>query len=206
MGGLPAAGLLAHLLVGKYCRSPAALSSASGDFSAKQAGYPTDLIVHWIQRRGHRTRCCRWLCHPGPRRSPRDYLQVDETTVRYLRPGTGKSWMGYLWQARCPRQPSMESSITGAWAGAAMNWSSASAKTSPGMCSATPTGSTETYARTRPEVRLIACLAHIRRGFVDSLKGGALPARGVGGPFDRATIPDRGRPAGAESRPRPARE
>ncbi|MCP5539383.1 MAG: transposase [Akkermansiaceae bacterium] len=173
----------------------------SRDFSAKRAGYPADLIVHWIHQAielvlpvAQAIRAETLAC---------DYLQVDETTVRYLRPGTGKSWMGYLWQARCP-----------GGGGVFYHWGVGRSRDElvecigedfAGHVQCDAYGVYETYARTRPEVRLIACLAHIRRGFVDSPRR-ALPARGVGGPFDRATIPDRGRPAGAESRPRPARE
>ncbi|MCP5551062.1 MAG: transposase [Akkermansiaceae bacterium] len=71
-----------------------------GIFRRSGLDIPRDLIVHWIHQAielvlpvAQAIRAETLAC---------DYLQVDETTVRYLRPGTGKSWMGYLWQARCP--------------------------------------------------------------------------------------------------------
>ena len=167
VGGLPAAGLLAHLLVGKYV-DHLPLYRQQGIFRRSGLDIPRDLIVHWIHQAielvlpvAQAIRAETLAC---------DYLQVDETTVRYLRPGTGKSWMGYLWQARCP-----------GGGGVFYHWGVGRSRDElvecigedfAGHVQCDAYGVYETYARTRPEVRLIACLAHIRRGFVDSLKAG----------------------------------
>jgi len=49
VGGLPAAGLLAHLLVGKYI-DHLPLYRQAGIFHLHKPGVPRDLIIHWIQQ------------------------------------------------------------------------------------------------------------------------------------------------------------
>ncbi len=90
-------------------------------------------------------------------------------TVRYLRPGTGKSWPGYLWQVRRPG------------GGVFYHWGVGRSRAELTECLGKHFSGYvqcdgykvyESYARSHPEVKLIACLAHIRRGFTDSLKLG----------------------------------
>jgi len=100
VGGLPAAGLLAHLLVGKYI-DHLPLYRQQSIFARAGLGIPRDLIIHWVHQ-------AIGLLEPvalaiRSETLATTYLQLDETPVRYLQPGTGKSWQGYLWVANDPR-------------------------------------------------------------------------------------------------------
>ena len=99
VGGLPAAGLLAHLLVGKYI-DHLPLYRQQSIFARAGLGIPRDLIIHWVHQAIS-------LLEPvalaiRSETLATTYLQLDETPVRYLQPGTGKSWQGYLWVANDP--------------------------------------------------------------------------------------------------------
>lgn len=101
-----------------------------------------------------------------------DYLQSDETTARYLRPGTGKSWLGYLWQVRCP-----------GGGGVFFHWGVGRSCDELVECIGRDfTGHLqcdaytvyETYARPRPEVRLIGQLYRIEADLREKKAGPAL--------------------------------
>jgi transposase len=166
VGGLPSAALLALLLVAKYI-DHLPLYRQQGIFLRAGLGIPRDLIIHWIHKAIGLLLPVVEAIHAEVRAN--DYLQVDETTVRYLRPGTGKSWTGYLWQVRRPG------------GGVFYHWGVGRSRAELAECLGRHfsghvqcDGYTvyESYSRSHPEVKLIACLAHIRRGFTDSLKLG----------------------------------
>jgi transposase len=166
VGGLPSAALLALLLVAKYV-DHLPLYRQQGIFLRAGLGIPRDLIIHWIHKAIGLLLPVVEAIHAEVLES--NYLQADETPVRYLRPGTGKSWLGYLWQLRRP--------------GGAVyyHWSTGRSRADLVEClggdyrghmQCDAYKVYESYARSNPEVTLIACLAHIRRGFTDSLKSG----------------------------------
>lgn len=166
VGGLPSAALLALLLVAKYI-DHLPLYRQQGIFLRAGLGIPRDLIIHWIHKAIGLLLPVVEVIHAEVRAS--NYLQVDETTVRYLKPGTGKSWIGYLWQVRRPG------------GGVFYHWGVGRSRAELAECLGRHFSGHvqcdaykvyESYARSHPEVKLIACLAHIRRGFTDSLKSG----------------------------------
>jgi transposase len=166
VGGLPSVALLALLLVAKYI-DHLPLYRQQGIFLRAGLGIPRDLIIHWIHKAIGLLLPVVEAIWEEVRAS--DYLQVDETTVRYLKPGTGKSWIGYLWQVRRPG------------GGVFYHWGVGRSRAELEEClgrhfrghvQCDAYKVYESYVRSHPEVKLIACLAHIRRGFTDSLKSG----------------------------------
>jgi transposase len=166
VGGLPSAALLALLLVAEYV-DHLPLYRQQGIFLRAGLGIPRDLIIHWIHKTIGLLLPVVEAIHAEVLES--NYLQVDETPVRYLRPGTGKSWQGYLWQLRRPG------------GSVYYHWSTGRSRADLTEClggdycghmQCDAYSVYESYARSHLEVILIACLAHIRRGFTDSLKLG----------------------------------
>jgi transposase len=166
VGGLPSAGLLAHLLVGKYI-DHLPLYRQQSIFARAGLGIPRDLIVHWVHQ-------AIGMLEPVALAIRREtlattYLQLDETPVRYLRPGTGKSWQGYLWVANDPH-----GSLFYHW-GVGRGREQLIETIGPrfaGDLQCDGYSAYKSYRRHSGATGLIACLAHIRRGFTEVLDAG----------------------------------
>ncbi len=163
LGGLPAPGLLAHLLVGKYI-DHLPLYRQQSIFHRHGIGLPRDLIIHWIQKSIE-------LLEPIARAIRAEtlassYLQLDETPVRYLVPGSGKAHQGYLWVAHAPG-----GSLFYHW-GIGRGAEQLAATLGENFCGDIQCdgyGAYKAHAKANPGAKLIACLAHIRRNFAEAL-------------------------------------
>ncbi len=100
VGGLPATGLLAHLLVGKYI-DHLPIYRQAGMFFRYGVGIPRDMIVHWLHQSISLLEPVAQAIRVQTLAS--SYLQVDETPVRYLVPGSGKTSRGYMWVVNDPQ-------------------------------------------------------------------------------------------------------
>jgi transposase len=97
---LPAPGLLAHILVGKYCdhlplyRQEQIYRQRYGVHLPRQSlARWVELAAEWLQPIAEQIRT--GVVDNG-------YVQVDETPVAYLAPGHGKTKPGYLWTCSRP--------------------------------------------------------------------------------------------------------
>ena len=97
---LPAPGLLAHILVGKYCdhlplyRQEQIYAQRHGIHLPRQSlARWVELSAGWLQPIYEQIRT--GVMSGG-------YVQVDETPVDYLEPGNGKTKQGYLWACSRP--------------------------------------------------------------------------------------------------------
>ena len=165
VGGLPAPGLLAHLLVGKYI-DHLPLYRQQSIFHRHGIGLPRDLIIHWIHQ-------SIGLLEPIARAIRAEtlatnYLQLDETPVRYLVPGSGKAQQGYLWVAKVPGGSLFYHWGIGRGADQLVE---TLGKTCCGdiQCDGYGAYKAQAKAKANPGTRLIACLAHIRRNFAEAL-------------------------------------
>lgn len=163
VGGLPAVGLLVYLLVCKYV-DHLPLYRLQQIFLRAHVDIPRDLIIHWIHQ-------AIGLLMPVVEAIRREtlasnYLQVDETPVRYLSPGIGKAPQGYLWVANAPggslfyhwgvgrgREQLIEC-IGGQF---------------PGNLQCDGFSAYNAYEKRSASTALLACLAHIRRPFLEAL-------------------------------------
>ncbi len=99
--GLTAApGLIAHTLISKYCdhlpfyRQEKILATRHGvDIGRNTLCRWAELAAFWLQPIYQRIHA---------QLLAGDYLQADETPVKYLAPGTGKTRQGYLWVLHRP--------------------------------------------------------------------------------------------------------
>jgi transposase len=174
--GLPGAGLLTQVIVSKY--------------EDHLPLYRQEQIYR--QRHGvalSRQTLCGWVEAAADWLSPiyremkaallaRDYLQVDETPIRYLDPDVkGKSQQGWLWIYSHPRDDVI------------FEWKVSRSREGPrdflknfrGKLQTDGYGVYESLARERNgELTLIGCWAHVRRGFHEALGEGRLAAWFVG--------------------------
>jgi transposase len=99
---IAAPGLLAQVIVSKYCDHLPLYRQQQIYWDRHQVWLPRQSMVRWVQL------VSEWL--KPIYREMKDqmmkgsYIQVDETPIRYLDPGQGKTALGYLWVAHRPRE------------------------------------------------------------------------------------------------------
>lgn len=171
LGGLPSAALLAFMLVGKYI-DHLPLHRLQQIFQRAGVGLPRDLIIHWIHRAIS-------LIEPVAKAIRRetlasDYIQVDETTVRYLEPGAGKAPLGYLWVVNVPG-----GSLFYHWGvgrGTEQLIETIGEKfVGKLQCDAYSAYTCYQKQQSSEMLELMACLAHIRRNFHEVIEAGPHP-------------------------------
>jgi hypothetical protein len=159
-----APGLLAQIVVAKYCDHLPLYRQESIYWTRHQVWLPRQTMAEWVGL------AAEWLqpIYEHIRRDVlgRGYLQVDETPVRYLAPGNGKTKLGYLWTCGVPRGDVI------------FHWETSRAATCleniipVDFCGTIQCDGYEAYdcfARRRGEkIVLAGCLAHVRRKFYDA--------------------------------------
>jgi transposase len=95
-----APGLLAQLIVSKFCDHVPLYRQEQIYWTRHQVWLPRASQARWLGL------CTEWLAPIYQQIKAElmggDYLQVDETPIRYLEPGNGKALQGYLWVASQP--------------------------------------------------------------------------------------------------------
>jgi transposase len=97
---IAAPGLLAQVIVSKYCDHLPLYRQEQIYWERHQVWLPRQSMTRWVHLASE------WL-KPIYRQikdqmMKGSYLQVDETPIRYLDPGNGKTGLGYLWVAYRP--------------------------------------------------------------------------------------------------------
>jgi len=160
---LPAAGLLAQIIVSKYCdhlplyRQEQIYWTRHGVWLPRQSQARwVGMVADWFQPIYHAIRS--GVMSGG-------YVQVDETPVRYLAPGNGKTKTGYFWTASRPGGD------------AVYQWEISRAATCldnvlPGDFKGTMQcdgySAYASFARRKEHIQLAACWAHARRKFYEA--------------------------------------
>jgi len=97
---LPAPGLIAAILVGKYC-DHLPLYRQEKIFSQRhQVQLPRQTLARWVALAADWLKPIYETIRTGVMGG--GYVQVDETPVNYLEPGNGKTKQGYLWTGHRP--------------------------------------------------------------------------------------------------------
>ena len=98
---LPAPGLLAHILVGKYCDHLPLYRQEQIFLQRHRVHLPRQTLARWVELAAD------WLKpiyeHIRTGVLAGGYVQADETPIDYLEPGNGKTKQGYFWTFNCPR-------------------------------------------------------------------------------------------------------
>ena len=154
------AGLLAQVVVSKYCdhlplyRQEYIYQSRYGVTISRQSMVQwVGVAADWLQ-----------LIYEEIRRSvmTKRYVQIDETPIRYLDPGHGKTRTGYLWTCRHPGGETV-------YAWHLSRAASCLEKIVPadfsGKIQCDGYSGYDAFAARRKEIALIGCWAHVRRKF-----------------------------------------
>lgn len=172
-------GLIAHLLISKFCdhlpfyRQEKILSSRHG------VGIGRNTMCRWAELAAF------WLC-PLYQRIHRDllagsYLQADETPVKYLVPGRGGAATGYLWTLHRPGGDVFYQWHPGRGGGCLDQL----LEGYRGILQCDGYAAYDAYAAKHPGITLAACWAHARRKFHEALLGGqtlaAAPLKAIAG-------------------------
>jgi transposase len=97
---LPAPGLLAHIVVGKYCDHLPLYRQEQIYQQRHGINLPRQSLARWVELAAHWLKPIYEQIRTGVMGG--GYVQVDETPVDYLEPGHGKTRQGYLWTCSRP--------------------------------------------------------------------------------------------------------
>ena len=97
---LPAPGLLAHIVVAKYCDHLPLYRQEQIYQQRHQINLPRQSLTRWVELVSDWLKPIYEQIRTGVMGG--GYVQVDETPVDYLEPGNGKTKQGYLWTCSRP--------------------------------------------------------------------------------------------------------
>jgi transposase len=97
---LPAPGLLAHIVVGKYCDHLPLYRQEQIYQQRHGVQLPRQSLARWVELAADWLKPIYEQIRTGVMGG--GYVQVDETPVDYLEPGNGKTKQGYLWTCSRP--------------------------------------------------------------------------------------------------------
>lgn len=162
-GGIVAPGLLAHVVIGKYC-DHLPLYRQEQIYKERYGVYlPRQTLCRWVSTAA-------FWCRPIYEQIALEmfalkYVQGDETPIRYLKPGSGKAQLGYLWTYNVPGGDTL------------YDWHASRSHEClkgrlglefSGTLQCDGYGAYQTYARLCEDVTLAGCWAHARRKFHDA--------------------------------------
>jgi transposase len=159
-----APGLLAQIVVAKYCDHLPLYRQEAIYWSRHQVWLPRQTMAEWMGLAAD------WLkpIYEHLRREvlAGGYVQIDETPIRYLAPGHGKTKLGYLWTCKAPQGD------------VAFHWATSRAATClekiipvnfTGTIQCDGYEAYDCFAKGRGEkIVLAGCLAHVRRKFYEA--------------------------------------
>src|SRR6202451_4601987 len=97
---LPAPGLLAQILVGKYCDHLPLYRQEQIFLQRHQVQLPRQTLARWVALAADWLKPIYEQIRTGVMAG--GYVQVDETPIDYLEPGHGRTKQGYLWTGSRP--------------------------------------------------------------------------------------------------------
>ncbi len=97
---LPGPGLIAQILVGKYCDHLPLYRQEQIFLSRHQVHLPRQTLARWVALAADWLKPIYETIRTGVLAG--GYVQVDETPVDYLEPGYGRARQGYLWTGHRP--------------------------------------------------------------------------------------------------------
>jgi hypothetical protein len=156
-------GLLAHILVSKYCDHLPLYRQEEIFLRRHQVALPRQTLCRWVGLAADWLRPIYEQIRTGVLGG--GYVQIDETPIRYLVPGHGQTKQGYLWTTHRPG-----GDVVYRWE------TTRAASCLENIVPIDFTGTIQcdgysayaAFARGRPgQIELAACWAHVRRGFFD---------------------------------------
>jgi len=164
--GLAAPGLLAHVLVSKYCDHLPLYRQERIFAQRYKINLPRQTLARWVELAAD------WLKpiyeHIRTGVMAGGYVQVDETPINYLEPGNGKTKQGYLWTGS---RPGGDVFFRWETSRAAACLNNIVPVNFTGTIQCDGYAAYRTFAKDRQgAVALAGCWAHVRRKFFESLE------------------------------------
>jgi len=157
---LVAPGLLAHIVVSKYCDHLPLYRQESIYWNRHQVWLPRQNLADWVGLAADWLRPVYQEIKKGV--VGQGYLQIDETPIRYLAPGNGKTKLGYLWTCGVPRGDVIFHWETGRGAACLDNIIPVDFS---GVLQCDGYEAYDCFARRHGQIVLAGCMAHMRRKF-----------------------------------------
>jgi len=169
--GVAGPGLLAHILVSKYCDHLPLYRQEQIFAQRHKINLSRQTLANWVEL------CAGWLqpiyeqIQTGVMAG--GYAQVDETPVAYLAPGNGQTKQGYLWTACRPR-----GDVFYRWetSRAAQCLERLVPRDFKGVLQSDGYSGYGAFIKTREGIELAGCWAHVRRKFHEALEQSPRPA------------------------------
>jgi transposase len=172
---LPAPGLLAHILVGKYCDHLPLYRQEQIYAQRHGLHLPRQSLARWVELSAEWLRPVYEQIRTGVMSG--GYVQVDETPVDYLEPGHGKTKQGYLWA--CSR-PGGEVFYRWETSRAAACLDNVITVDFTGTLQCDGYAAYRAFANGRKgSIALAGCWAHVRRKFHEALEASPKTAAGL---------------------------
>jgi transposase len=155
-----APGLLSQIVVSKYCDHQPLYRQESIYWTRHQVWLPRQTMADWVGLAADWLRPIYQEIKKGV--FEKGYLQVDETPVRYLAPGNGRTKLGYLWTCGVPRGDVL------------FHWETSRAAACleniipvdfGGVIQCDGYEAYDCFAKKRSKIVLAGCMAHVRRKF-----------------------------------------
>lgn len=160
---LPAPGLLAQILVAKYCDHLPLYRQEQIFTQRHKINLPRQTLARWVEL------VADWLQpiykHIRTGVMAGGYVQVDETPINYLEPGNGKTRQGYLWTANRPGGGVFYSWQTSR---AAVCLDEIIPQNFTGIIQCDGYAAYRAFANGRSGIELAGCWAHVRRKFYEA--------------------------------------
>jgi transposase len=164
--GVAAPGLLAHILVSKYCDHLPLFRQEQIFLRRHQVHLPRQTLARWVALAADWLKPIFEQIRTGVMAG--GYVQVDETPVNYLEPGNGRTRQGYLWTGSRPRGDVF------------FRWETSRATTCldniipdhfTGTLQCDGYSAYRAFANRRGEtIELAGCWAHVRRKFYEAIE------------------------------------
>ena len=161
---LAAPGLIAQILVGKYCDHLPLYRQESIYWSRHGVWLPRQSLARWVALAADWLRPIYQTIRTGVMGG--GYVQIDETPIKYLDPGHGQARQGYLWACHRPGSDVV------------FHWQTSRAATCletiipadfSGTIQCDGYSAYPAFANRHPEpITLAGCWAHIRRAFYEA--------------------------------------
>jgi transposase len=162
---LPAPGLLAHIVVGKYCDHLPLYRQEQIYQQRHGVHLPRQSLTRWVELASQWLKPIYEQIRTGVMGG--GYVQVDETPVDYLEPGNGKTRQGYLWT--CSR-PGGDVFYRWETSRAAICLDNLIPVNFTGTIQCDGYSAYRSFAHGRNGVELAGCWAHVRRKFHEALE------------------------------------
>jgi len=162
---LPAPGLLAHIVVGKYCDHLPLYRQEQIYQQRHGVNLPRQSLTRWVELASEWLKPIYEQIRTGVMGG--GYVQVDETPVDYLEPGNGKTKQGYLWT--CSR-PGGDVFYRWETSRAAACLDNIIPVDFTGTIQSDGYSAYRSFANGRNGIELAGCWAHVRRKFHEALE------------------------------------